>query len=277
MYQDKIKNEAEQVLGANRNHRTSKSIFEIAELKPLSFSCEELSGDAIHIARDILSTRTDEDIITLSKAVKSVMELGDNLFIHLAVKLIDSGDRNSVALSEGRALYLFCDYFALDTIPLKNVQWGEMFATLTLMQVAEIQYTKKQSQSQSSLNSELSDALNTNVPHVIAELKQEIIDSIARAECLYDKRFKASKSGSSGGEAKAKRFEPLKSEVIKRYLKRYQEYSDRKAGMIIEEELKAEKSELLGLSESEEMNIQFSKWIGAFKNGKWQFPIAFEQ
>jgi len=273
MYQDKIKNEAEQVLGANRNHRTSKSIFEIAELKPLSFSCEELSGDAIHIARDILSTRTDEDIITLSKAVKSVMELGDNLFIHLAVKLIDSGDRNSVALSEGRALYLFCDYFALDTIPLKNVQWGEMFATLTLMQVAEIQYTKKQSQSQSSLNSELSDALNTNVPHVIAELKQEIIDSIARAECLYDKRLKASKSGRAGGDTKAKRIEPLKVEVIQRYLSAYQDCSFKKAGAIIEAVLNNENSPLLQLSDAEELNLQFSKWISSFMKGNLKLRI----
>jgi hypothetical protein len=273
MYQDKIKHEAVQALGANRNHLKSKSIFEIAELKPLSFTCQELSGDAIHIARDILSTRTDEDIIILSKAVNSVMELGDSLFMHLAVKLIDSGDRKSVTSSEGRALYLYCDYFALDTIPLKNVQWGEMFATLTLMQATEIQYINSQLQSESSLNTELADALNANVSHVIAELKQEIIDSIARAECLYDKRYKASQSGSTGGEAKAKRMKPLKVEVIKRYLREYRDYSFKKAGAIIEAELNNENSPLLQLSEAEELNLQFSKWLSSFVKGDLKLPI----
>ena len=47
----------------------------------------------------------------------------------------------------------------------------------------------------------------------------------------------------------------------------------KKAGEIIDAELSNEKHTLLLLSEAEELNLQFAKWIGAFNNGKWKLPI----
>ncbi len=138
------------------------------------------------------------------------------------------------------------------------------------MQSAEILYlsTKKY-----EYDDFITRALIQTAQSYVIELKEEIIDSVVRAECLFDKNKIVSKSGSAGGEAKAKRIEPLKIEVISRYLENYTDFSNKKAGAIIEAELINEKHELILLSKTEERNLQFAKWIGLFVKGQWKMPI----
>ncbi|NMP32562.1 hypothetical protein HII17_13430 [Thalassotalea sp. M1531] len=271
MYQDKIKQEAKEAISIENVRARHSNIFERSDLLPMSFEPDEDVCDATHIARDILIKRSDKQIIELSKAVTSMLRIGENLLQSLSMKLLDtSSTRKSVVLSEGRSLYLLLDYFDLNELQIKSIQWGELFATLTLMQSAEILHAPSEIDNyEEPLKAYFKQTVQSN----IAQLKEEVIDSVARAECLFDKNNNNAKLGSAGGNAKAKHMEPLKVEVIKRYLKNYTEFSARKAGMIIEAELETEKSELLLLSEAEEKNHQFSKWIGDFKNGKWKMPI----
>ena len=272
MYQDKIEEKANAALLSQKEPRKHKNIFAQSQLAPLDFLPDEDTCDATHIARDILSKRSNEEIITLSESIDYMLHIGENLLEILAMNLLkNSTTRKSITLTQGRALYLLCDYFDLSTLDIKNAQWSELFATLTLMQSAEIVRLSQETHEQDEFFKE---AIQQSKLSCIQQLHEEIIDSIARAECIFDKKKVSTSSGSAGGEAKAKRIEPLKVEVIKQYLKISHEVkSFRRAGMIIEAELESMNSELLELSESEEKNILFSKWIGAFKNGKWKMPL----
>ncbi|NQY89005.1 MAG: hypothetical protein HRT51_14915 [Colwellia sp.] len=121
MYQDKIEQEANKALLNIRTHRIQKNIFVQSKLEPLNFLPDESVCDATHIARDILSKRTNEEIITLSKAIDSMLQMGENLLLSLSVKLLNaSKTRKSVVLTQGRELYLLCDYFDLNTLTLKK-------------------------------------------------------------------------------------------------------------------------------------------------------------
>jgi|TARA_R110001592_G_scaffold193454_1_gene440635 hypothetical protein len=270
MYQDNIAQETKGALSSKNQLTNNQSAFETFNLDPMGFTPHEFLCDPTHTARDILSTRSNDDVIKLSKHVSLMLSIGDGLLHQLAVKLLSNSEhRKSISLSKGRSLYLLCDYFDLDSIPLRKVHWSELFATLTLMLSAEVSYM----QTQTFTDFELSVGMDKTIDHSINVLSEEIIDTITRAECLFDKNKMLSKSGSAGGEAKAKRIEPLKVEVINRFLTNYTDYSNKKAGDIIEAELISENHELLALSEAEEKNHQFSKWIGSFKNGKWKMPL----
>jgi hypothetical protein len=272
MYQDKIAQETKGALSSKDQLTNNKSVFETFNLDPMDFTPHEFLCDPTHTARDILSMRSNDDIIKISKYVSLMLSIGDGLLHQLAVKLLsDSDHRKSISLSKGRSLYLLCDYFDLDSIPLRKVHWSELFATLTLMLSAEVSYM----QTQTFTDFELSVDMDKTIDHSIKMLREEIIDTITRAECLFDKVYKSTVSGGLGGDAKAKRMEPLRVEVINRYLFRYTEFSARRGGMLIEAELNAEHNELLNLSKAEEINIQFSKWIGAYKTGKWKMPLNF--
>jgi hypothetical protein len=111
------------------------------------------------------------------------------------------------------------------------------------------------------------------VSSAISQLLEEIIDSIARAECLFDKKSASSLIAKAGGEAKAKNIEPLKNEVINRYLKSYTHLNKKKAGRAIEQELMTENHPLLLLSYSEDKDLQFSKWIGSLFNGSHKISL----
>ncbi|MDT0605038.1 hypothetical protein [Thalassotalea castellviae] len=284
MYQDKIKKEASIALSHKEQYKC-KNIFVKSGLAPLDFVPDEGVCDATHIARDILSKRSNEDVILLSKAIDSMLNIGENLLQSLSMKLLkNSKTRTSVVLTQGRELYLLCDYFELDTLDIKKIQWSELFGTLTLMQSAEIVYLstktykqddfsrKGQQISQQHFIKEL-DAIQQSQKHCINELKEEIIDSIARAECFYDNKSKTLKIAKSGGKAKAKITEPLKIAVISRYSKGYSDLNPKQAGKKIFEELSLEKSPHLLLSYNQDKPLQFSTWIREFERGKYKLPL----
>lgn len=271
MYQDKIEREAKEAVTLEKMQKRYSNIFLRSGLLPMSFEPDEDVCDATHIARDILAKRSNKEVIELSKAVASMLRIGENLLQSLSMKLLDtSSTRKSVVLSEGRSLYLLFDYFDLSGLQVKSVQWGELFATLTLIQSAEILHAPSEID---NYEEPLKEYFKQTVQSNIVQLKEEIIDSVARAECLFDNTTLSSKSGSVGGDTKAKRMEPLKIAVITRYLENYTEISNKKSGEIIEAEFLVEKIELINLSDSEEKNLLFAKWIGAFKNGKWKMPL----
>jgi len=272
MYQGKIQREAKEAVTLKKIQERHSNIFDRTGLLPLNFEPNKDVCDATHIARDILTKRSNKDVIELSKAVTSMLRIGENLLQSLSMKLLDtSSTRKSVVLSEGRSLYLLCDYFDLSGLPVKNAQWGELFATLTLMQSAIILHEPSEI---NKYEGSLKEYFRQTVQSTISQLKGEVIDSVTRAECIFDIETKSNNYGSLGGDKKAKRIEPLKVEVIKRYLNMQNEgFSNRRIGMIIEAQLVQEDSLLLKLSKSEEKDHLFSKWIGDFKNKKWKMPV----
>lgn len=266
MYQDKVPQSDIDAIEESKRVSPYLSIFETKKLLPLSFEPTELLTDICQIARDILKGRSDEDIIIISKAIKSMSEQGAAFALAL---LRNDETRKQVYISQGRELYFLLDYYDISSLEIKKLTWSEVFAVLALMQCAEVTL----SASQKYNDNELSQALKKNAEMFPIIMQGEIADSIARAECLFDTKHQAKTLGSRGGGTKAKRMEPLKVEVITRYMKKYTTYSNRRAGMLIESELDSEKNELLNLSGSEELNIQFSKWIGSYKTGKWKMPL----
>jgi hypothetical protein len=260
MYPNDIKKEDSAIKGAAPT-KIIHSVFEKHNLQPLVFEPDEYVVDQTYIARGILHKRNDSEIIIISKAVSLMQRQGFDLAHSLCHKMFkETPNRPTITMTEGKMLYLVCDYFDLSSLKVKNLDWGDIFATLTLMLSAEI-LVLKHAKGNVPTN-EFEQAIMTTSDIDIQEYKEEIIDSIARTECLFDKKQSLTKSGSAGGEAKAKRIEPLKVDVITRYLKRYTSFSNKKAGVIIEAEFDAEKSDLLLLSEAEEKNLLFSQWIG---------------
>lgn len=267
MYQDKIpKAEIDRIKNDNRVS-PYKTVFEKNNLSPLTFEPIELTIDVCEIARDILENRNDEEILIISKAIKSIHEQGRDFALAL---LRNDKSRESIYLSEGRELYFLSHYYDLSTVDVKQLTWSEMFAALALMQCAELSISAAQVYD----DTPLSQALKKSGEMFPFIMQSEIADSIARAECIFDNSKVLKASGSAGGSSKAKYIEPLKKEVITRYLSKYTDFTNKKAGEIIEAELLEEKSELLLLSESEEKNLLFSKWIGFFKNGELKIPIT---
>ena len=266
MYQDKIPPDMMESLAKNEKKVFDKSVFERKNLLPLTFTPTDILNGVCHIARDILNTRTNEDIITISKAIKWMLYQGDRFLF--ALLRFDENNRDVYAC-EGRSLYFLHHYFDLSTLNIEGLSWAEVFAVLVLMQCAEVPNEIEEVVE----NTHLSQALKQSGDNFILFQQSEIADTIARAEVLADTLINNKKRSRVGGDAKAKRVEPLKVEVITRYLDSYTSYSNKKAGEIIDAELTNENNSLLLLSGAEELNLQFAKWIGAFRSGKWKMPI----
>ena len=259
MYQDKVPQSDIDAIKGNKRVSPYLSIFETKELSPLSFEPTELLTDICQIARDILKRRSDEDIIIISKAIKSMSEQGAAFALAL---LRNDETRKQVYISQGRELYFLLHYYDISSLEIKKLTWSEVFATLALMQCAEVTLTANQEYNEN----ELSQALKKNAEMFPIIMQGEIADSIARAECLFDKQSKTVFVAKSGGIAKAKNIEPLKQEVIIRYVKYFRHLNKKRAGKAIEEMLTNEVNPLLLKSYSEDKDLQFAKWIGQFES-----------
>ena len=274
MYQTHIKETAESLVKQSTRKTHKKTIFERAKLSPIQFAPHDEVSHATFLARDILANRTDEDIQTLASAVLWIKNMGELILAKLARELLKQGDdRQSVLLTEGRELFMLTQYFDIQTLDVNEATWGQLFATLTLMQCAE--YTLA-SNYKVIENDQLSKAIADSIPHTLAILNDEIIDSAARAECLeaiHGDPNKARELGRKGGKARVQKIEPLKTHVINRYLEEYSNLNNKKAGAIIEAELKEKNVSLLSLSSAEDKAFLFANWIGDFKNGKFKLPI----
>ncbi|WP_133468973.1 hypothetical protein [Paraglaciecola marina] len=272
MYQKTIKLSPSHLINKEKTKGNISSIFDRKGYAPLDFTPLKEESDATYMARDILSSRTNAAVIRIAHSIDWMKAIGSHFAFELAKMQLKDSQRQSFYLTDGRCIYLLLNYFDLTTINVKKLRWCEVFATLVLMHSASIK-SMTHDMTLKAGESELSKALKENIPHVIAECRSEILDSMARAECLFDEREQVTSSGKAGGSAKAERIMPLKVEVIQRYLKDCTSFSNKKAGTIIEAELNSEASPLLVLSDAEEKNLQFSKWIGAFKKGKLILPI----
>jgi hypothetical protein len=274
MYQKHTKKTAETLVKQSTRKTHKKTIFERAKLSPIQFAPHDEVSYATFLARDILANRTDEDIQTLASAVLWIKNMGELILAKLARELLKQGDdRQNVLLTEGRELFMLTQYFDIQTLDVNEATWGQLFATLTLMQCAEYTTAANYKVIESD---PFNKAIADSIPHTLAILNDEIIDSAARAECLqaiHGDPNKAREFGRQGGNARVQKVEPLKTHVIKRYCEEYLDLNNKKAGEVIEAELKAQSSSLLDLSNAEDKAVLFSKWIGDFKNRK--LKLAF--
>jgi hypothetical protein len=268
MYQDKIEQEAKSSVLPSQG-KFDKSVFERTNLDPLTFIPEEAEHDATAIARDILIKRSNDEIIKVSKSIKYMLKLGEQLLHSLALKQLRAGQRICVTLSEGRSLYLLHHFFDIKTLSIKNLKWCEVFATLALTQSAIIKSISITEYSDDAL----SQALKASTPSTIQQLREEIIDCIARAECLFDTKVNSTAIATKGAKSKASNIEPLKFAVIELYMSLYSNLNNKRAGEAIFKHLTNENNKLLFLSYAEEKNLQFSKWVGEFLKGNLKLPI----
>lgn len=270
MYQDKIEKEAVDAVSAIKL-TIEQNIFDTSKLPPKEFLADEDVCDATQIARYILSTRSNNEIVSLASAIVSMLKVGDDLLMNLSMTLLDAQDpRTSVVITQGRALYLLHDYFNLTTLPIENVNWGELFATLTLMQSAEINYALTEVD---NYDESLRAFFKQTALHCISQLKEEIIDSIARAECYFDIKAKSKGDGKLGGKARADKMEPLRNEVGRRFLEKYAMFKKGKAAYIIKIELMEEENELLELVKIDNAERTFAKWIDGLLKKEWQLSV----
>jgi hypothetical protein len=266
MYQDKI---SSKVIQENKNSDgkvTELSIFERNNLPPFTFTPVEMLSGVCYLARDILNKRTEDEVITISKAINSMLFQGNNL-IHGLIR--NDEKQHSLYSSEGRCLYFLHHYFDLSTLTIQQLSWSEIFAVLALMQCAEVNVSNAKEYG----DDELSQALKQHNEFFIFHQQSEIADTIARAEVIIDSQISYKKSGSTGGKAKAEKSHPLKVMVIKQYLAKHTIHDNKRAGAIIEAELLAENNELLNLSKAQDKAIQFATWISQFKNKKLKLPL----
>lgn len=268
MYQDKIEQEAKDSVLPSAS-KFDYSIFENSALEPLSFIPEEADSDATEIARDILIKRNTEEVIKISKSIKYMLKLGEQLLQSLALNQLRTGQRICVSLSEGRSLYLLHHFFDIKALKIKNLKWGEVFATLVLMQSAAIKSISIREYG----DDDVSQALKAQSPSSMQMFREEIIDSVVRAECLADIQQKAKSGGRLGGQARANKMAPLKNEVGRRFIENYSHFPNSKAAEIIEAELISEKSPLWHLSKAENKAKTFTDWIGGLLNNEWQLPV----
>jgi hypothetical protein len=274
MYQKHIKETAESLVKQSSRTTHRKTIFERESLSPNQFVPHAEVSHATFLARDILTNRTDDDIQTLASTVLWIKNIGELVLDKLARELLKQNEgRQDILLTEGRELFMLTQYFDIQTLEVTDVTWGQLFATLTLMQCAEFTTATNYNVMESD---PFSKAIADSIPHTLAILNDEIIDSAARAECLqaiHGDPNKAREFGRQGGNARVLKLEPLKTHVIKRYFEEYSDLNNKKAGEVIEAEMKAQSSSLLDLSNAEDKAVLFSKWIGYFKNGKLKLAL----
>lgn len=266
MYQDRIPKNAVETLKNSKGIPTALSIFERNNLPPFTFTPTEMLAGVCHISRDILNKRTEDEVIKISKAIKSMLLQGNSL-IHAL--LMNDDKQQSLYSSEGRCLYFLHHYYDLSTLNIQQLSWSEIFSVLALMQCAEVNVSNDAEYG----DDELSQALKQHSQFFIFHQQSEIADTIARAEVLADTQINHKKSGSAGGKARAEKSLSLKVMVIKHYLARHTYHDNKRAGAIIEAELLAENSELLSLSKAQDKAVQFSTWISQFKNKKLKLPL----
>ena len=250
----------------------SKTVFD-SQFPPITFSPLEQFKGVTYQARQILCKRVDKDIIKISKALGWILQVGEKQLQRHAMELITKSSVESVRISQGKAVYLLRDVFDLSTLPIDNLSWGEIFATLALSQAAQATVISRENLT----GSDLANALNRAGKKVINELEYEVIDSISRAECLYDFGVIAKTSNAKGGRKRAEKYLPLKWEVGLRYVRDYNDFNNKKAAVIIEQELIDEKSKLLNLSSAEDKSLQFAKWISELNANKWALPIDLDR
>jgi len=262
MYQDKI----EEPLSFIEYSKINSSGFSIhlkADMLPLTFVPHEAVCGQANEAKNLLLTRTNEEIIKISLAINYMTSIGCNTVGSLSQYFVDSKYGRLLTLTHSKALYKLKNHFDLSSLEINNLQWSEVFAVQALTNVAHYTFL-----SLKDFIKEFGDKpLDDSRLHVMQDYLIQLADSLSRAECLMDMQTKAKNTSSHGGKAKASNIEPLKQMVIRQYSKRFTSMSNRSAGKAIFELLDKEDNKLLFLSYADDKAHQFSKWIAQFLKG----------
>jgi len=262
MYQDKI----EEPLSFIEYSKVNSSGFRIllkADMLPLSFVPHKAVCEQANEAKNLLLTRSNEEIIKISQAINYIISIGENIVSSFSKYCVDSKYGRVLALTHSKALYKLKNYFDLSSLQINNLQWSEVFAVLALTNIAHYTFLSVKDFIKQFGDKPLDDSRL----HVMQSDLIQLADSLSRAECLMDMQTKAKNTSSHGGKAKASNIEPLKQMVIRQYSKRFTSMSNRSAGKAIFELLDKEDNKLLFLSYADDKAHQFSKWIAQFLKG----------
>lgn len=235
----------------------------------LSFEPAEKVRFAVSRAKELLVNRTEEQCITIARAIDRMNHIIEFLERKNALKTIEQSACDSVWLLQGRALFLWMDTFDISGLGVENLEWFEVFAARVLMQCADYSNIKSQ-----KLNSEASPLVVANFEYMQAKVESrvtEIVDCLARAEVLvkHGRIHTLAKSlGSKGGKGRLVKFTPLKNEVIRLYLmNEFQKLPVLKAANCILAIISETEPSLLDITRSKNKAIFVRNIINNYKDG----------
>ncbi|MBN8446381.1 MAG: hypothetical protein J0M22_13025 [Gammaproteobacteria bacterium] len=232
----------------------------------LSFEPAEKVRFAVSRAKELLVNRTEDQCITIARAIDRMYYIIEFLERETAQKTIEKSAFDSVWLSQGRALFLWMDTFDLTDLGLENLEWFEVFAVRVLMQCSDYSDVKSQ-----KLNSRASLLVVANFEYMQAKVESrvtEIVDCLARAEVLVKHgrvNTSAKLLGKKGGKARTKKIAPLESEIVKLYFSdEYRDMPVLKAANCIAVLIAETKPELLLLTKNENKPVAIQNIIRKF-------------
>jgi len=247
--------------------KAHRSVFNEAELLPLSFVPHDDDIEAVSIARRELHKRNDADISYLSAFIFGLIDFGEDFAFNLMLQKPLGQRLNRVRLLQARTLFTLRQYFSLEFLRVENLKPTELFAVLVLTQAAQkIMYDKHQAPENSE--DEFALSLWHAEQAILNELPDEQIDSLARLECLIAFEESVQRKMSHAGKGNAKNIAPLIQEVLRFYISECSAMNNKQASEHIFEKLKSENPKLLLLSHAEPKSLQFAKWIAKFRKGE---------
>ena len=255
----------------NEVSSSKTSIFELVRLKPLSFIPHSDDSEAVAIARTALTKRCDSEIITIARFITKLIDFGEGFAVHMMhgkIKQIEGLD--SVRLLEARTLFTLRQFFSVQCDDIPHLKWSEIFSTLVLMQAAQRNLLLNRKQPNDT-DDGYEQAVWQTGDSILNEIPDELLDSLARLECIIDIEKRTFESSSRAGKAKAKNMEPLIQAVYHLFVNEFSNLTLKKASESIFDKLKAENSKLLYLSHAENKPLQFAKWIGQLINGEREY------
>ncbi|AEP31787.1 hypothetical protein [Brumicola nitratireducens] len=248
-----------------------KNVFERNELCPFSFEPNEDDIEAVLIARHVLSKRNDKDVSSISSLISRLIDFGEEFSAEMTRNRLKSMHAlNSVRLLEARTLFTLRQYFTLEYASIKRLLWSEVFAVLVLTQAAEKITLSKRIEPKDK-----DDVVAQSIWHAgtsfLNELPDELVDSLARLECIYEFERDTIKRVSKGGKAKSEYIEPLRQDVFKAFIEHYSNLPAKKAALKIKADFERDNNNNLLRSAAEDLHLQFAKWINALKQGKMKY------
>lgn len=250
-----------------------KNVFERNELCPLAFEPNEDDIEAVIIARQALNKRNDEDVSNISSFILRLIDFGEEFSAEMTRnKLKSMQELTSVRLLEARTLFTLRQYFTLEYATIKRLLWSEVFAALVLTQAAE-----KVTLSKRIEQKDKDDVMSQSIWHAgtsfLNELPDELVDSLARLECIFEFEKDTIKRVSKGGKAKSDYIEPLRQAVLKMYIENYSSLSANSASHKILSDLERINPDILYKTSSQTPYAQFARWINSFKKGDLKYNV----
>ena len=248
------------------NRRDPFEVFDVIDTSTNHYPRYFELGYVIHHAQEALKTRSNTELESAIEYLewmieKSVHKQRQDMFGTFRA----NPDQRIIYHSiQNDLLSLFEDFDIESNPSFENATPEDYFSLLALLRAYEAIETHDQQVKYENLKSyplpyEFCKETSTNAFNT---LLGEAISLIAFIDGMKFERLKRKKSGRKGGKKKNKQYIDLSLKAINLYEEKYATYSNRKAAMIIEAEIRDEIDKVL---DTDDPAKQIEKWIGRYK------------